>query len=221
MKNKWKKYASDLTDSQWEVIAPLFPPAGNKSKWEKREWVDAVLYLVDNGCQWRNLSHDFPLNTTVSNFYYAAVKSGLCEKLLTALVQHTRKYAGHTAQPGDAIVDSQSVKTTGAAQERGIDDGKKQKDTIGTAPKEYGITPSMSRWGNCYNNAMAENFVKTECIYRYFPATFSEGRVLINHYIYFYNHQRIQLKTHGPADTVPLHLRSHWFNRYIVFFEEG
>ena len=64
--------------------------------------------------------------------------------------------------------------------------------------KEYGITPSMSRRGNCYDNAMAENFfaiLKTECIYRHLPATFAEARSLIDNYIYFYNHQRIQLKT--------------------------
>ena len=64
--------------------------------------------------------------------------------------------------------------------------------------KEYGITPSMSRRGNCYDNAMAENFfsiLKAECIYRHMPTTFDEARTLIDHYIYFYNHQRIQLKT--------------------------
>ena len=72
--------------------------------------------------------------------------------------------------------------------------------------KEYGITPSMSRRGNCYDNAMAENFfsiLKTECIYRHMPATLHEARTLIDNYIYFYNHQRIQLKT-GVA---PLMLR--------------
>ena len=64
--------------------------------------------------------------------------------------------------------------------------------------KEYGITPSMSRRGNCYDNAMAENFfsiIKTECIYRHQAVTFEEARNLIDSYIHFYNHQRIQLKT--------------------------
>ena len=64
--------------------------------------------------------------------------------------------------------------------------------------KEYGITPSMSRRGNCYDNAMAENFfsiLKTECIYRHHPATFDEARMLIDNYIYFYINQRCQLKT--------------------------
>ena len=64
--------------------------------------------------------------------------------------------------------------------------------------QKYGITPSMSRRGNCYDNAMAENFfsiLKTECIYRHKPATFREANDLIDRYIHFYNHQRIQLKT--------------------------
>ena len=72
--------------------------------------------------------------------------------------------------------------------------------------KQYGITPSMSRRGNPYDNAMAENFfsiLKTECIYRHKPATFSEANDRIDRYIHFYNHERIQSKT-GVA---PLTLR--------------
>ena len=72
--------------------------------------------------------------------------------------------------------------------------------------QKYGITPSMSRRGNCYDNAMAENFfsiLKTECIYRHKPATFNEANEMIDRYIHFYNHERIQLKT-GVA---PLTLR--------------
>ena len=62
----------------------------------------------------------------------------------------------------------------------------------------YNITPSMSRRGNPYDNALAENFfsiLKTECIYRADLKTFEEARLLIDEYIYFYNHQRLQLKT--------------------------
>ena len=72
--------------------------------------------------------------------------------------------------------------------------------------QSYGITPSMSRKGNPYDNAMAENFfsiLKTECIYRHRPNTFREADDLIDKYIYFYNHERIQNKT-GVA---PLTLR--------------
>ena len=72
--------------------------------------------------------------------------------------------------------------------------------------QSYGITPSMSRRGNPYDNAMAENFfsiLKTECIYRYKPKTLSEANEMIDRYIHFYNYERIQLKT-GMA---PLTLR--------------
>jgi len=64
--------------------------------------------------------------------------------------------------------------------------------------KEYGITPSMSRRRNCYDNAMAENFfsiLKTECIYRQKIKSFQQARKLIDEFIHFYNYERIQLKT--------------------------
>ena len=64
--------------------------------------------------------------------------------------------------------------------------------------KSYNITPSMSRKGNPYDNAMAENFfsiLKTECIYRTKLRTYEEARLLIGQYIHFYNNERIQLKT--------------------------
>lgn len=75
--------------------------------------------------------------------------------------------------------------------------------------KEYGITPSMSRRANCYDNIMAENFfsiLKTECIYRHKLKTFSEAKQLIDEYIWFYNHERLQLKT----KMTPLEKRRHF-----------
>lgn len=64
--------------------------------------------------------------------------------------------------------------------------------------KEYGIVPSMSRRGNCYDNAMAETFfgiLKTECIYRQKIRTFQQANDLIDEYIHFYNYERLQTKT--------------------------
>ena len=130
--NERRNYASDLSDSQWAIIEPLFPRVGNRSKWEKRELVDTVLYFVDNGCKWRDLPHDFPPYTTVANFYYTAIRSGLWEKIRAALVERVRTQAGRNAGPSYAIIDSQSVKTTSAAEERRIDGGKKQKGANGT-----------------------------------------------------------------------------------------
>lgn len=75
--------------------------------------------------------------------------------------------------------------------------------------KSYSITPSMSRRGNPYDNALAENFfsiLKTECIYRAKLQTYEEARLLIDEYIHFYNHERIQLKT----KLTPLEKRSQY-----------
>ena len=75
--------------------------------------------------------------------------------------------------------------------------------------KEYNITPSMSRRGNPYDNALAENFfsiLKTECIYRVKLQTYEEARLLIGQYIYFYNNQRIQLK----SKLTPMEFRSQY-----------
>ncbi len=75
--------------------------------------------------------------------------------------------------------------------------------------KSYHITPSISRRGNPYDNALAENFfsiLKTECIYRQKIATYEEARLLIGEYIHFYNHERIQLKT----KLTPLEMRSQF-----------
>ena len=75
--------------------------------------------------------------------------------------------------------------------------------------QSYDITPSMSRRGNPYDNALAENFfsiLKTECIYRTKLRTYEEARLLIGEYIHFYNHQRIQLKT----KLTPLEKRSQF-----------
>ena len=75
--------------------------------------------------------------------------------------------------------------------------------------QSYGITPSMSRRGNPYDNAMAENFfsiLKTECIYRTKLRTYEEARLLIGQYVDFYNDERIQLKT----KLTPIEFRSQY-----------
>ena len=121
-------YPSDLTDAQWEKISKFFPD-GNKSEVHKRSLVEAVLYLVDNGCKWRALPHDYPNWSTVKSFYYRAVESGLWEKVMDYLVKETRKKAGRNENPSYGLIDSQSAKTVSASEERGIDGGKKGKGT--------------------------------------------------------------------------------------------
>lgn len=125
--NKRKAYPTDLTDSKWEVIKPLLWKSGNKSKWEKRELINAVLYLVDSGCKWRQLPHDFPPYTTVSNFFRKAVRVGLWDEILKIAVAKTREKVGRASDPSYALIDSQSVKTIYNSSNRGYDGGKKRK----------------------------------------------------------------------------------------------
>ena len=128
IENKRKAYETDLTDKQWEEIKPLLWKSGNKSKWEKRELINAVLYLVDSGCKSIQLPRDFPPYTTVLNFYRKAVREGTWKKILKALVFKTRKASRRNSEPSYALIDSQSVKTLYSSEKRGYDGGKKQRD---------------------------------------------------------------------------------------------
>jgi len=127
-----QSYPSDLTDTQWGEIEPLFLGL-REYTWPKRELTDAVLYFVKTGCQWRHLPHDFPPYSTVHSFYRRARISGLWGKILQHLVLKTREDAGRSGEPTYAIVDSQSVKTVAASKERGIDGGKKRKEESDTS----------------------------------------------------------------------------------------
>ena len=121
-------YPSDLSTKQWNKIKHFFENE-NRGKHlrtqKKRKLVNAVLYLNKTGCQWRQLPNDFPKWSTVSSFYQRAVKSGLWEKIRTALVEETRVKAGRKATPSYGLIDSKSVQTTGKSEEVGIDGGKK------------------------------------------------------------------------------------------------
>jgi transposase len=123
-------YPSDLSDRQWAEIEPLYSGL-REYAWTKRELTDAVLYFVKTGCQWRHLPHDFPPYSTVHSFYRRARISGLWDEILRHLVKKTREDAGRKAEPSYALIDSQSVKTVAASEERGIDGGKKRKDESG------------------------------------------------------------------------------------------
>lgn len=122
-----KKYETDLTDKQWSEIAPLFVGM-REYKYSKRELLNAVLYLIDNGCKWRNLPHDFPAWQTVYSFFRRATENGLWDKILEHLVEVTRKKEGRNPNPTYAIIDSQSVKTVYSSEQIGFDGGKKTKE---------------------------------------------------------------------------------------------
>ena len=94
---------------------------------EKREQINAVLYLVKTGCQWRNLPIDFPKWKTVYSFYRRACLNGTWLKIQKALVEKVRIRAGKKAEPSYALIDSQSAKAASANEGTGYDGGKKRK----------------------------------------------------------------------------------------------
>lgn len=122
------RYASDMTDAEWRLIARHLPPRrriGRPRKVDLREVVQAVLYVLSTGCQWRALPREFPPYSTVQSYFYAWRDTGLWRRIVSALVHKARKKLGRRAKPSAAIVDSQSAATTQSGGPRGFDAGKR------------------------------------------------------------------------------------------------
>lgn len=96
-KRRRARYPSDLTDSQWAVVAPMIPDAtsgGRPRKAEKREIVEAILYFLRAGCAWRLLPHDFPPWQTVYYYLRRWEREGVWAGVLHTLVMADRERAG-------------------------------------------------------------------------------------------------------------------------------
>jgi len=124
------RYASDVSDAEWAQIEALLPVPkrlGRPRTTQMRQVVNAMLYLLTTGCQWRLLPKEFPPFSTVQRFFYRWRDAGLWQTINHFLVMRTREAAGCEASPTAGVLDSQSVKTTEAAGPRGYDAGKKIK----------------------------------------------------------------------------------------------
>ena len=127
-----RRYPTDLTDRQWELIEPLLPePAagtGRPPKHSKREIVSAILYHVRAGGSWRMLPKDLPPWETVYGYFRDWGKDGTLDRIHDALREQVRtKHERRNPEPSAGIVDSQSVKGADTVPKatRGYDAGKK------------------------------------------------------------------------------------------------
>lgn len=155
-----------------------------------QKWVTDISYIHTNqGVLYLSIIRDLYDNSIV--VYKTGTKQNV--NLVLSTIKAAKRKEKLTAQL--QLYSDQGFQYTSQAYHRLI--------------QSYGITPSMSRRGNPYDNALAENFfsiLKTECIYRAKLQTYEEANLLIDEYIHFYNNLRIQLK----SKLTPLEKRSQY-----------
>jgi len=117
-------YETNLTDARWEIVAE-FIEDGRKRKNSLRNIVNALLYVVKTGCQWRYLPKEFPKWQLVYYYFRKFETTGLIEIIHDTLRDRVRVKKGKEISPSLGLVDSQSVKTASVTKEKGIDGNKK------------------------------------------------------------------------------------------------
>ena len=138
------RYPSDLTDEEWQLVEPLIPPAkrgGDKRTVNIREVVNALMYVLSTGCQWRAIPKDLPPRSTVHGYFDLWDWDGTLYRIHHALYVKCREAIGREASPTAAIIDSQSVKSAEKGGLRSIRRGT----TLARRSRARSVTSSSTR----------------------------------------------------------------------------
>ena len=121
-------YPTNLTENQWQILEKIVDPTSRKRKNSLKEIMNALLYLIKTGCQWRMLPKDFPPYNTVYYYFRKWKNEGVFEDIMDSLRELIRRSMGRDECPSLGIMDSRSVKTSHHVDsDRGIDGNKKIK----------------------------------------------------------------------------------------------
>lgn len=142
----WRTAHGDMTDEEWELVAPFVVPdrrpgdMGRPLSVDRRRVVDAIFFITATGCQWRALPENYPNWNTVHRLHLQWSRNGTWERIAAALAVQVRAAEGREPDASGSIVDARSVRgaSTVSNPSKGFDAGKKVKGR-----KTFGVTDTL------------------------------------------------------------------------------